>query len=266
MSEFESVSSFKTQPPRALAVVAGQAINVARMDEAVRLCADDAEAGRGFTLFTMNLDHVVKLRSDPEFARIYRAATYVTADGAPIVWLARKSAPQMTRTTGADLVEPLCAEAARRGVAVHFFGASDRTLTRAKVELERRYPGLVVAGMEAPRMGFDPRSSDADRAGDAIKASGARICFVALGAPKQEVFSERMAQRHPGVGFVCIGAALDFIAGEKPRAPVFFQNNGLEWAWRLGSEPSRMAGRYARCAGVFASLLLAAQTNALFGR
>jgi exopolysaccharide biosynthesis WecB/TagA/CpsF family protein len=240
-----------------VAIVADQAINVADLDEAVRLCADAAEQGRGFTLFTLNLDHVVKLRSDAAFQAAYRDATFVTADGAPIVWIGRRQSRRLERATGADLVEPLCAEAARRGVGVHFFGAHPSTLAAAKETLERRHAGLRVEGALSPAMGFDPNSAEAARCGAAIAASGAKICFVALGAPKQELFAAAMARRHPDIGFVCIGAALDFIAGVKPRAPRFMQRHGLEWAWRLASEPSRMAGRYARCVGALAALVAA---------
>lgn len=243
-------------PQRAgLAVVDGQAINVAALPDAVRLCAQRAAQGLGFTLFTLNLDHLVKRRADAGFADAYRRATFVTADGWPVAWLARRQgAAAVERATGADLVDPLCAEAARLGLSVHFFGASDETLKKAAAILTARHPGLVIAGLEAPPMGFDPASRAAEEAADRIAASGARLCFVAFGAPKQEVFSDRMARRHSGVGFVCIGAALDFIAGEKRRAPAFFQRTGLEWAWRLLSEPRRMTGRYARCAAVFADV------------
>jgi exopolysaccharide biosynthesis WecB/TagA/CpsF family protein len=243
--------------PAPLARIDGREVNVATLEDAVRLAAARAARREGFTLFTLNLDHLVKMRAEPDFARRYRNATFVTADGWPIAWLARRQgALGVRRATGADLVDPLCAEAARLGAPVHFFGASDATLKKASQVLVQRHPGLIVAGMEAPPMGFDPRSLAAEQAAERIAASGAALCFVAFGAPKQEIFSERMARRSPQIGFVCIGAALDFIAGEKTRAPAAFQRLGLEWAWRLMSEPRRMASRYARCAAVFADVTL----------
>jgi exopolysaccharide biosynthesis WecB/TagA/CpsF family protein len=259
MESERGVSGAQAAAPRPdrLASIDGAAVNVATLAQATRRAADSAARGEGFTLFTLNLDHLVKLREDAAFARAYAEATFVTADGWPVAWLARRQgATQVERATGADLVEPLCEEAARLGVGVHFFGSSPATLSKAAQALTQRHPGLVVAGMEAPPMGFDPLSPAADAAADRIAASGASLCFVAFGAPKQEVFAARMARRHPGVGFVCIGAALDFIAGEKARAPALFQRTGMEWAWRLMSEPRRMAGRYTRCAVVFADVAL----------
>lgn len=251
-----ALASAPSSLPR-LARIDGHDVNVATLAEAVEAAAGRAARREGFTLFTLNLDHLVKLRDDPAFARAYDNATFVTADGWPIAWLARRQgARAVERATGADLVEPLCAQAARRGVPVHFFGSSEATLRKAAQALTARYPGLVIAGAEAPPMGFDPFSSAADAAADRIAASGAGLCFVAFGAPKQEIFSARMAARHPRIGFVCIGAALDFIAGEKARAPALFQRLGMEWAWRLMSEPRRLALRYARCAAVFADVAL----------
>lgn len=256
MSRFDPAVPVSSSPAQ-LARIDGRGVNVATLAEAVRLAADSAARGVGFTLFTLNLDHLVKLRAEPDFARAYDRATFVTADGWPIAWLARRQgAARVERATGADLVDPLCAEAARRGIAAHFFGSSDATLAKAEQVLSARHPGLVLAGREAPPMGFDPLSLAADEAGARIAASGAGLCFVAFGAPKQELFAARMAQRYPQIGFVCIGAALDFIAGEKTRAPAAFQRLGLEWAWRLMSEPRRMASRYARCAAVFADVTL----------
>jgi exopolysaccharide biosynthesis WecB/TagA/CpsF family protein len=110
-------------------------------------------------------------------------------------------------------------------------------------------------------MGFNPDSEAAAEAGARISASGAKLCFVALGAPKQELFAARMvglarATGQAGVGYVCIGAALDFISGRQARAPRLFQRLGLEWAYRLGSDPVRLGLRYARCAILYARLRL----------
>lgn len=246
-------------PPASLspvAVVDGQAINTANQAEAVGAAMQRAQAGRGFTLFTLNMDHLVKRRSDPRFNAAYARADIVTADGQPIVALARRQGAQLERTTGADLILPLCAASEAARVPVFLFGASDESLEGACRELRRRFPRLDLRGCESPAMGFDPASHAAVAAGRRIAASGARICFVALGAPKQEMFADAMAARGDGVGYVCIGAALDFISGHQKRAPLVFQRTGLEWAYRLFSQPLRLGGRYARCMLLYARLRL----------
>ena len=242
----------------AIAVIDGQEINLATQREAIEAVTASACARQGFTLFTLNLDHLVKRRADSGFRSAYARATFVTADGAPVVKLTRAQAPAMARTTGADLVPPLCQSAAAHGLPVYLFGATPASLTKAAAALRLKYPGLIVAGMEAPALGFDPASPAADAAAARIAASGARIALIALGAPKQEIFADRAFARHPDVGFVCIGAALDFVSGEQTRAPAFFQTYGLEWLWRLGGNPRRLAARYLQCATLLTELIVLA--------
>ena len=128
---------------------------------------------------------------------------------------------------------------------MHFFGTSPETLATSVAVLRCEYPRLIVADFESPPYGFSPFGVDARAAAERIAASGARICFVALGAPKQEIFAEFARRWAPGVTFVCIGAALDFIGGRQSRAPEVLQVAGLEWRWRLVHDPRRLGKRYA---------------------
>jgi N-acetylglucosaminyldiphosphoundecaprenol N-acetyl-beta-D-mannosaminyltransferase len=210
--------------------------------------------GRGFSVATLNLDHVVKLRRDPAFRRAYARMSHVTADGNPIVWLSRLAGQPLELTPGSELVEPVAAAAARHGAPVAFLGSTDEALERTGAALVSRHPGLVVAARIAPAMGFDPEGPEADAAIETIGASGARICLVALGAPKQEIFAARAAVRLPEVGFLSIGAGLDFIAGTQTRAPGFVRAVSAEWLWRLGTNPRRLARRYALCLAILPGL------------
>ena len=141
-------------------------------------------------------------------------------------------------------------------IPVYFFGSTSNALEAAKAALLAENPDLIVAGLEAPPFGFDPTWSDAARYGEKIAASGARLCFVCLGAPKQELFADRLHGLYPGVGFLCVGAALDFIARTQSRAPAALRRVGLEWAWRLAADPRRLAWRYAQCAILLARLTI----------
>jgi exopolysaccharide biosynthesis WecB/TagA/CpsF family protein len=89
---------------------------------------------------------------------------------------------------------------------------------------------------------------------DELAASGARVCFLALGAPKQEILAARGFARHPGLGFVSIGAGLDFIAGHQTRAPVWVRRIAAEWLWRMLGNPRRLARRYLECIAILPSL------------
>jgi exopolysaccharide biosynthesis WecB/TagA/CpsF family protein len=232
--------------PRAFAV-GGVAINVMSMAEAVGSIIGAVRHGDTFSVNTLNLDHFVKLRSNSTFRDAYGQARFVTADGFPIVIMGRLAGLPMTRTTGADLVMPLCREAARHQLPVYLLGATRLALAASVRRLTRRYRDLQFAGCLSPGPRFDPFSKDADAAIARIRSSGARICFLALGAPKQEIFAARCLDALPGTALVCIGAALDFIGGTQSRAPHFAQQAGLEWLWRMTTDPWRLAPRYARC-------------------
>ena len=248
----------RTHPPRRpdLAVIDGWPINIATLDEAVETLTSKASRGKGYSVFTLNLDHLVKLRHEENFRAAYEKADFVTADGAPVAALARRQTGSVERTTGADLVEPLAHEAARAQLPVFLFGTTPEALKAAEDHLQEATQGqLRIAGSFSPPLGFDPQGPEADLAIAKIKASGAKLCFVALGAPKQELFAARARERGVKCGFICIGAALDFLAGTQTRAPKLAQNLNIEWLWRLALSPRRLAHRYALCALVLADIL-----------
>lgn len=231
------------------AVVDGWPVNIATPADAIAAVIERARSESGFSLFTLNLDHLVKLRTLPSFRQAYRQATFITADGAPVARLARGHDHRIVRTTGADLVLPLAIAAAEAGLPIYLFGTAPGVLGEAGRRLaENTGNTLDIAGSAAPPQGFDPESAAADAYIDAIIASRARLCFVALGAPKQEVFAARAVARGAKCGFICIGASLDFVAGTQVRAPRIVQRAGAEWLWRLMSDPRRLAKRYALCA------------------
>lgn len=220
----------------------------------------------GFILCCMNLDHLVKLRTDAGLQRVYRhPATCVMADGAPVAALARRAGGDIERSAGPDLMVPLCQQAARDGVPVYMFGTRMDVLEAGAARLREAAPGLDIRGIEAPPYGYDPLSPAADAAADRMAASGAKIILLGLGSPKQELFAERAIARHPDLGFVCIGAALDFIVGEQQRAPEFLREHGLEWAWRLVTSPRRLGIRYLRCAMLLADIVALAPLRRLAG-
>ena len=244
------------EPTTTLAYVDGWAINTPDMETAISRIVSRAKARNAFTVFTLNLDHLVKLRSDEPFRHAYLNADIVTADGAPVAWLARLQEPSVVRTTGADMLLPLLDAAAVACLPVFLFGSREAVLAKAAHEITSATDGLLkIAGMLSPSRTFDPEGAEADRAIETIKRSGARICIVALGAPKQEIFSARARAQGLACGMICSGASLDFLAGAQIRAPGLFRKLGLEWMWRLATNPRRLAKRYAECAIVLADLL-----------
>lgn len=211
--------------------------------------------GMGCTVATLNLDHVVKLQNDPAFRAAYARHSHVTADGNPIVWLSRLARHDVDLIPGSDLLEPLIEQAAQHSWPVAFFGSTQGTLDVAADRLVAAYPNLNIVRCIAPPMGFDPESADADEMADDI-ASVAKICLIALGAPKQERFAARAAERHPHIGFFSIGASLDFVAGAQVRAPAWVRAIAAEWFWRLLNSPVRLVRRYGACIAILPRLFL----------
>lgn len=238
---------------------------VSHDSEAALLADLDAAlaAGRGFAVATLNLDHLVKMARDTGFADAYRAQTHVVADGNPVVWLRALMRRPVDLVPGSELIAPLAALAAARGVPVALYGADQATLDLAADRLAVDHRGLKVAARVAPAFGFDPMGPVAEADLARLAASGARLVFLALGAPKQEVLAARGLALQPALGFVSIGAGLDFIAGRQVRAPFWLRRIAMEWAWRLGSHPRRLARRYLDCAMILPGLAFAAWTARL---
>lgn len=211
---------------------------------------DRLSRGEGFALATINLDHLVKMKDSQAFARIYAAQDLVVADGWPIVALSRLAGKPVDLLPGSDLVLPLCELAGELGVPVGFLGSTQEALEAAKEALRAHVPALNVALTVAPPMGFDPDGTAAEEMLARLSDSGIALCFLALGAPKQEAFAARGRREAPTVGFASIGAGLDFLSGRQQRAPRWMRKAGLEWLWRALSSPKRLIPRYAKCFAV----------------
>ena len=156
---------------------------------------------------------------------------------------------------GSDLILPLARLAAKAGVPVGLVGTTEGSLARAAEALCQAVPGLEITAQIAPPMGFDPESPAADAILADLAARDVRLCFLALGAPKQEALAARGRGRTPGIGFASIGAGLDFLSGQQTRAPQWVRRFAMEWLWRMLSNPGRLAKRYALSALILPGLI-----------
>ncbi len=240
-----------------LAYVDGWPIHLANAAKSLRAITEAAVRGDSFSVFPLNLDLVVRLRSNAALRDAMSKATYILAEGWPIASLARSQSPLVERTSGADLVVPIVREAARLRLPVYLFGTSPGVMGKVCRDLTERFDyQLEIVGTDSPPSDFDLHGPDADAAIDRIAASGAKLCLLALGAPKDEIFAVRAIDRGVKAGFVAVGEGLDFIVGAQTRAPSIMRDHGLEWLWRLLMNPRRLGWRYAQCAAVLIDLLL----------
>jgi len=124
----------------------------------------------------------------------------------------------------------------------YFLGATPETLDALVTRIQARWPLAVIAGFESPPF-RTARAEELVERDARIVASGATLVWVGLGTPKQDEEVRRLADSIP-VTALAVGAAFDFLAGTKAQAPLWMQRSGLEWAFRLGTEPRRLAKRY----------------------
>lgn len=189
------------------------------------------------------VNNVMEAHDSAAYRRVMEGAALVTPDGMPLVWMLRLlGVRHATRVYGPDLTPHVLEAAEAAGVPVGFYGASPAVLARLVALVRSQYPGLGVAFVESPP--FRPLTPEEDeRVTGAIRESRARILFVGLGSPKQDIWMAEHQGRIPAV-MLGVGAAFDFIAGAKPQAPAWMRNSGLEWLFRLSSEPRRLCRRY----------------------
>jgi N-acetylglucosaminyldiphosphoundecaprenol N-acetyl-beta-D-mannosaminyltransferase len=201
-----------------------------------------ARRGESRYVCVCNVHMVMEAHDDPSFREVVNGADLVTPDGVPLVWALRLMGVRAaTRVYGPDLMLALCAGAAREAVPVGLYGGTEEVQSRLQKRLGEEFPELEVVYAHAPPFGS---AMDEERHAAAMSRAGFRILFVALGCPRQERWMARNQGSIPAV-MVGVGAAFDFLAGAKPQAPGVLQRAGLEWAFRLATEPRRLWRRYA---------------------
>jgi N-acetylglucosaminyldiphosphoundecaprenol N-acetyl-beta-D-mannosaminyltransferase len=212
-------------------------------------------AGQGGSVFTPNLDHVVKVDRDPAAREAYAAVSLSLADGMPLVWASKLlRTPVPEKVSGSDLLPPLMKRAARKGWRVYLLGARPEVASAAAEKL--RSEGVIIAGIDSPVVRSDGGAGE--DVVERVRGAKPNLLIVALGFPKQERFIHRYgAELRPAVA-LGMGASLDFVAGAVRRAPRWMQRSGLEWLFRLAQEPRRMARRYLIEDPRFALILLRA--------
>jgi N-acetylglucosaminyldiphosphoundecaprenol N-acetyl-beta-D-mannosaminyltransferase len=188
----------------------------------------------------------------------------ITPDGQPLRWALNLlyRARLRERVYGPELMRRLCERAARDGVSIYLYGGTDTVLAELTANLRRQFPALKIAGEEAPP--FRALTEQEDQAVvNRINDSGAGLVFIGLGCPKQDLFAFDHKDRLRAVQ-LCVGAAFDFHAGVKPMAPDWMQRRGLEWLFRLISEPRRLWKRYLVTNSLFVGKLAAALAAQIF--
>jgi N-acetylglucosaminyldiphosphoundecaprenol N-acetyl-beta-D-mannosaminyltransferase len=223
--------------------VLGTRVDGTSYEDAARRIVEWAREGRSASVCAAAVNNVMEAHDDPRFHLVMQRADLVTPDGMPLVWALRMlGVREASRVAGTDLMPRVLELAAASRIPVGFFGGTSEVLTDLRSWAEASFPDLIVSFAYDPP--FRALSEDEERrVVRRVAESGARILFVGLGCPKQEIWMDRMSGRIPTV-MVGVGAAFDFLSGRKRRAPILLQRVGLEWMFRLASEPRRLWRRY----------------------
>jgi N-acetylglucosaminyldiphosphoundecaprenol N-acetyl-beta-D-mannosaminyltransferase len=214
-------------------------------DEAVEAIRNLVVTDRGGAVFTPNVDHFVLANDDHAFRRAYADVELSVADGMPVVWashLLGKAVPE--KISGSDLVPRVLGLAEAEGFSVYLLGGGPGVAELAAKRLLASHPRLIIAGVAAPRVDMREPLAARESIHAAIRAAAPHIVLVCFGAPKQELFIHEARQVLGSAVLLGVGAAIDFIAGTVRRAPRWISAMGLEWAYRLACEPTRLWRRY----------------------
>ncbi|MCG8585988.1 MAG: WecB/TagA/CpsF family glycosyltransferase, partial [Pirellulales bacterium] len=208
-------------------------IDAVRMPEAVERVYQWVHSADGTCRYvvTPNVDHAVMYQENEQLRQAYESAAMILADGLPVVLasrLLRKPVPE--RVAGSDLV-PALFEAAKEqgGIRIFLLGAAPGVAERAAENIHRRWPDVNVVDTYSPPLGFEHDAEENTAIVDRVAAAKADVLVVGLGAPKQELWVHAQRERLAVPAALCVGATIDFLAGEKARAPQWMQRTGLEW-------------------------------------
>jgi N-acetylglucosaminyldiphosphoundecaprenol N-acetyl-beta-D-mannosaminyltransferase len=224
--------------------VLGVRVSAVDYERATARILEAAHAARPLAVSALAVHGVMTGALDPVHARRLNGLDLVVPDGQPVRWALRwlhgRRLPD--RVYGPELMLRVTRACAAQGLPIYLYGSTRDVLDDLALQLCARFPGLRVAGREPSRF----RRLSTEEQGEVvegIRASGARVVFVGLGCPRQEVwaFENRSAI---GVPILAVGAAFDFHAGRLPQAPALLQRLGLEWGFRLLQEPARLWRRY----------------------
>jgi exopolysaccharide biosynthesis WecB/TagA/CpsF family protein len=222
----------------------GVRVHAVDYEAAVAKIIGAAQRGEPMAVAAVSVHGLMTAVRDSAHRYRLNALDLVVPDGQPVRWALNRlhSAALNERVYGPQLTFEVCRKAAEVGVPIFVFGADDEILQQLREKLAEKLPDLKIAGMR-PAKYCQVSSEERDALVEEVRASGAKIMLCGLGCPRQEVFVYEMRDRL-SMPTLAVGAALNFHAGQLPQAPPLLQRNGLEWAFRLASEPRRLWKRY----------------------
>jgi N-acetylglucosaminyldiphosphoundecaprenol N-acetyl-beta-D-mannosaminyltransferase len=235
------------KPPVPRYNVLGVGVSALTLGQARDLIVGARGADRLGYVCLCTVNGLAEARRDPGFRRICNESWLTTADGMPVVWL---GPPRAERVYGPDLLLAVCDAGRPAGLRHFFLGGGPGVADELAARLAARFPGLLIAGSFAPPF-REMDGSEMQGLQARVAAAHPDIIWVGLGTPKQERFMAGPGRSLDAALLVGVGAAFDFLSGRVRQAPAWMQRSGLEWLFRLGTEPRRLGPRYLRTNTLF---------------
>lgn len=224
------------------AVIIGVPISAVNMDSCINNIFEDFESTQGKYICVSNVHTTVMAHDDPGYFKVQADSFMSVPDGKPLSVIGRKQFPEMDRVTGPDLMRRIFLESKERKLRHFFYGNTEENLDKLISVLKKDWPWLDICGYE-PSVFRDMSSEEEEELAQRINSTNPDFVWVALGAPRQELFCNRNANRINGL-MIGVGGAFNILSGLIPEAPQWMQRLSLEWLYRFFQEPKRLFKRY----------------------
>lgn len=212
-------------------------------EQLVRTIDSFVKSGESHVVNFLAVDPTVRAGDDVAYRQRLNQSDLNIADGQPITWAVRLGGQRTARIAGTQAFELLC-ETGLRSDRTHFlYGGTPQVSEQLQRRLRERYTGINIAGIEVPPMGM-PSDTELSASATKVRDSGADLLWIGIGTPNQHYVGGKLRELGAAPVILCVGAAFDFMASTKKRAPVWMQRTGLEWFYRLLREPRRLGPRY----------------------
>lgn len=232
---------FKKCPSRVNII--GVPISAVNMNSCMQFLFDNWAAAHGNYICVSNVHTTVIAHDNSEYYKAQSESMLSVPDGKPLSVIGRKQYSYMDRVTGPDMMRRVFQESKNKDIKHFFYGSTQDNLDALIKKVRGEYPWINIVGNE-PSVFRDMSEEEEEQLAHRINNTGADFVWVALGAPKQELFCHRNEGKIKGI-MVGVGGAFSVLAGTIPEAPQWMQNMSLEWLYRLMQEPKRLFKRYA---------------------
>lgn len=224
--------------------ILGAYVDRVTLNETVERVEEFLASGSAHQVVTVNVDFIRLARENNEFRAVINRSDLAIADGMPLVWASGWLGDKLPeRVTGVDLVNQCCSLAAEKGYKVFLLGGADGVAQGAAQVLKDVHPGIQVVGAYSPPVGPFTEEED-QKIVEMIQAAKPDMLFVAFGAPKQDLWIAQHQEQINVPVAIGVGGVFNFLTGRVSRAPLWMQERGMEWLFRVMCEPRRLWRRY----------------------